>query len=290
MKFRPKFRKCALEVERNGWYRQLDRHFVAFRQRGPRLVVTFDNMKSRDMPGPRYPWGWSFVEAKGASHLGICMSRRNDWFRHPSLFDLFDELQQQDFFRDFDDVVFYGSSMGGYGALAFAAAAPGSRVVAFVPQTTLCPTLVPFETRFANGRKRGDYEDRRYVDGRDGALAASHVSIFYDPYHAPDQKHVERLAPANLTLFRAPFMGHKVPRVLRLMGNLRNISSAALENQLTEADFRAELRGRKEKYYFVKRLLNEALERGHDDLVARALARAEARTGRSMAYFRDEED
>ena len=46
----------------------------------------------------------------------------------------------------------------------FAAAAPGARVVAFCPQSTLCPDLVPWETRFANGRERGDWSDRRYAD------------------------------------------------------------------------------------------------------------------------------
>ena len=74
------FRRCAMEVAEDGFFRTMPRHFAAFKPRGARLVVTFDNMKSREAKAPRYPWGWRFLEELGVSHLGICMTRRNDWF------------------------------------------------------------------------------------------------------------------------------------------------------------------------------------------------------------------
>ena len=128
MNIKHAFKQCARALGNDDWCEQLDRHFVALKRRGPRLVVTFDNMTSRDAHGPRNPWGWNIVESLGHSHLGVCMSRRNDWFRHPDLFDLFDRLRDQGFFEQFEDVVFYGSSMGGCGALSFAQAAPGAHL------------------------------------------------------------------------------------------------------------------------------------------------------------------
>ena len=113
-----KFRKAAIEATATsgGFFRDFDRHSAVHFQRGSTLIVTFDNMKSRDMPVPRYPWAYQFVAKQGHSHLGIMMKRRNDWFRHRQLCDFFDELRDSGFFERFDNVVFYGSSMGGYGA------------------------------------------------------------------------------------------------------------------------------------------------------------------------------
>jgi len=42
-----KFRRCAMQAGQQGFFRALPRHGAAFFRRGPRLVVTFDNMKSR---------------------------------------------------------------------------------------------------------------------------------------------------------------------------------------------------------------------------------------------------
>ena len=286
MNIKHAFKQCARALGNDDWCEQLDRHFVALKRRGPRLVVTFDNMTSRDAHGPRNPWGWNIVESLGHSHLGVCMSRRNDWFRHPDLFDLFDRLRDQGFFEQFEDVVFYGSSMGGYGALSFAQAAPGARVVAFVPQTTLCPDLAPFEQRFLNGRERGDYKDRRYVDGAVGAGTARSVAVFYDPYHAPDRAQVERLPADNLQLFRAPFFGHKVPRLLHMMGSIRELTVAALNDELTAEKWKAAMAGRYQTPGYIRILLNAALEQGHHSLVSRALPRAEAHLTRPLPKYR----
>lgn len=177
-----------------GFFRALPRHGVAFFRRGPRLVVTFDNMKSRDVRGPRFPWGYQWLQRRGDSHMGVMMARRNDWFRHGALFDFFDEMAAAGFFGGFDEVVFYGSSMGGYGALAFAAAAPNARVVALVPQTRLD---LEWEPRFRRGFARGDWADRRYLDG---AAAGARASVVYDPMARLDRQHGARVSGGGIVL------------------------------------------------------------------------------------------
>lgn len=246
-----------------------------FRRSNRRLVVTFDNMKSRDAVGQQFPWGYQFLEKMGVSHLGLMMSLRNDWFRHADVWAFFDLLQQQCFFDRFDDVVFYGSSMGGYGALTYCRAVPGARVVAFMPQTHLDQTVVPFENRFRRAFERGRWNGR-YVDGADGAQSAAQVYVLYDPYHAEDAAHVARLAPENLTRLHLPWAGHQAGRVLHLLGVLPTVVGQAFDGTLTEAGFRAQVRAAKRCKLHTRLCLTAAVERGHEALVVRTPRTVEA--------------
>lgn len=247
----------------------MTRHVAAFFQRSSdTLIVTFDNMKSRDVKGPAFPWGYNFVQAQGHSHLGIMMSRRNDWYRHPDLNGFFDSLKQEGFFDRFRNVVFYGSSMGGYGALCYAAAAPGCRVVAFTPQTSLHPTVVPFETRYRRGFDRGVWSGGRYEDGVEGAQVAASVVAFADPFHPLDRAHIARLPKNNLIWARCPNMGHDAARMLKHMGVLTDVVLQAWTNTLTEQSFHKTVRGSRGISQGLARLvLNRGLETGHPQLV-----------------------
>lgn len=286
MNLKRAFRRCAAQVGPGGFARQMTRHCAIYAPRGRTLVVTFDNMKSREAKGARTPWGWDLVQRMGHSHLGICMTRRNDWFRHVDLLDFFDELRDTGFFTGFDEVIFYGSSMGGFGALAFAAAAPGARIVAHVPQTSLRPDLVPFERRYRPGQARGDWDDPRYADGAEGARLARSVTVFYDPLHRLDRQHVARLPQANLMAMRCPFMGHRVPRLLQQLGILRPVVERAFNGTLRQAHFSTLLGRRKTNLGYVRTLLDQGLERGHLRLVASAMDRIEQRPGVTMPKYR----
>ena len=53
----PRHRQSALVAMKDGFVRPMTRHTALFYRRSKDiLVVTFDNMKSRDLPGPAYPW------------------------------------------------------------------------------------------------------------------------------------------------------------------------------------------------------------------------------------------
>jgi len=268
-----KFRKAANEATATsgGFFRDSDRQYAVPFQRGSTLNVTFDNMKSRDMPVPRYPWGAEFVARHGHSHLGIMMKRRNDWFRHRQLCDFFDELRDSDFFDRFDNVVFYGSSMGGYGALTYASACPRARAIAFSPQTTLSPALVPWEHRYDNARQRGDWGEPRYADA---AVTTHHLRealVFYDPYMPEDRAHADRLTARGVSHLRCPFVGHKIPRYLAFWGLLGTVVQAAIDGTLTDAEFFRMIRVRRDHKSYVRQVLARAVETGHAPLARRAL-------------------
>ncbi|APZ51580.1 hypothetical protein [Salipiger abyssi] len=267
-----KFRKAALTAETNGFFKDLNRHFAVHFQRGSTLVVTFDNMKSRDMPVPRFPWGMEFLERRGHSHLGIMMRRRNDWFRQSRLCDFFDELRDGGFFDRFEKVVFYGSSMGGDGALTFAAACPRARVVAFYPQTTLSPALAPWETRYRDARDRGDWDEPRYADAADTVREIGEAMVLYDPYHQLDSRHAARLTAESVTHLRCPFLGHKIPRYFAFWNILSTVTTRAIDGTLTEAEFYSLLRARRDHKSYVRHLLTRATDHGHAPLAGQALA------------------
>lgn len=198
------------------------------------------------------------------------MSRRNDWFRHGDLWEFFDRLQDEGFFACFDEVCFYGSSMGGYGALTYARAAPGCRVVALMPQTHLDQDIVPFETRYRTAYGSGDWRGA-YLDGAEGARTASQVCVLYDPYHALDAAHVARLDHANFTALQMPWSGHQAARVLHKMGLLQSVVTQGFAGTLTASGFRKQVRQAECHVLGVRVLLNAALERGHKELVRGAL-------------------
>lgn len=255
----------------DGFVRNMTRHIALFYPRADRLIVTFDNMKSRDTPGPAYPWGYDLIAREGWSHLGLCMSRRNDWFRHPDVGVFFDELAQGRFFTQFSTVVFYGASMGGYGALTYSGAAPGARVVAFAPQTTLDPNVAAFETRFRSGFVRGDWSD----PASDGALAAAQaaqVVVLADPFEAADAAHVARLPQHNLTWLKCPNMGHNPARVLLHMGLLPDVVRNAWDGALTASDFAQTIRPRRSRAQ-ARMLLLRAINQGHSTLALRTIIR-----------------
>lgn len=268
-----KFRRAAIEATATtgGFFRDFDRHSAVHFQRGETLIVTFDNMKSRDMPVPRYPWAHQFVAKQGHSHLGIMMKRRNDWFRHRQLCDFFDELRDSGFFDRFDDVVFYGSSMGGYGALTYASACPRARAIAFSPQSTLSPELVPWERRYENARLRGDWSEPRYADAAETTRALRKALVFYDPYMAEDRAHADRLAVPGVVHLPCPFLGHKIPRYLAFWGLLGTVVRGAIDDTLSDEAFLRMIRVRRDHKSYVREVLSRAVAQGHGALARRAL-------------------
>lgn len=252
---------------KDGFYRESDEHAMLFIKRSDTLVVTFDNLDiAMEKREDKRPWGFAFIEKQGWSMLGVTAAGWT-WFRDPWVYAQFDALKKQGFFKGFKRVVFYGASMGGYGACAFAAACPGADVVAISPQSTLDKGLVPFETRYKTAWGRdfsGPYGDAAKVSGK-----AERVTLIYDPYEPLDAGHVNRFTAKNVVKLRAPLLGHRLGSSLQQMGILSPIVLAALNGTLTDQAFYQHLRARKTFGRYQKELFNRAVEQGHPDLARR---------------------
>jgi hypothetical protein len=174
-------------------------------------------------------------------------------------------MKDTGFFAGYDHVAFYGASMGGYGAITFAPAAPGCTVMAFAPQSSLDPAVVPFERRY---HVLGDWTGR-YRDAADGVRAAGRVFLAYDPMNGPDRRHVRRLMGPHVTLMPMPGVGHKLPPALQRMGILKPLALAGLEGTLDAAQFRRLYRARRQSVPWVIGLLQRAATRKHARLALR---------------------
>lgn len=250
----------------DGWFRPGENgHSLLYvpRSRGT-LVVTFDNldiaMNNRD---DRRPWGYGFIERQDWSVLAA-LAGGWTWYRESWVYDQFDALRDSGFFSQFDRVVFYGASMGGYAACAFSPAAPGCEVFAISPQSTVDKSLVPWETRYKTvwGRDfTGPYGDAAKV-----SQAAKRVSILYDPYEPLDAKHAARFTGDNVQHLRAPLLGHRLGSSLNQMGILNPIVLGALNGTLSAAEFHRLLRARKSSPRYQRELFKKTVARGHTDL------------------------
>jgi pimeloyl-ACP methyl ester carboxylesterase len=225
------------------------------------LVVTFDNLDiAMNKREDRRPWGFSFIEKQGWSMLGV-LAGGWTWYREPWVAQEFDRLRDDGFFDQFERVVFYGASMGGYAAAAFSAACPGADVVIISPQSTLDKTIVPWETRYKVAWDR-DFSGP-YGDAAEASRTARRVSILYDPYEPLDSGHVARFNGANVVKLRTPLLGHRLGSSLHQMGILTPIILGALDGTLTQSSFYQRLRARRTFPRYQRELFKRAVDRGH---------------------------
>jgi hypothetical protein len=111
-----------------------------------RAVVTFDFRHIRDggftvlKPSIK-------VQKSGQAYITVA-TKRNDWFLSESLSDCKDHVA--DFTKKFSRVVGFGSSMGGYGALALSRPFRFNQVLIVSPQATPFPDEPPFDRRFSD--------------------------------------------------------------------------------------------------------------------------------------------
>lgn len=252
---------------KEGFFDELEEHSFLFVPRGKTLVVTFDNLDiAMTKRADRRPWGFGFIEAQGWSMLGV-MANGWTWFRHQEVSRKFEALRDSGFFKQFSRVVFYGASMGGYAAAAYAAAAPGSTVFAISPQSTLDKKIVPWEMRYKKVWDR-DFSGP-FGDAALASRAAGDVHIMFDPYVAPDAAHAARFTGANVTFWRCPLLGHRLGSSLQQMGVLQDVARGAISGELTPRQFHRLLRKRHGFPRFQRELASLALDRGHPRLAQR---------------------
>lgn len=111
--------------------------------------------------------------------------RADDWYRGRDLLEWFAGPVYRGILGDYGAHSFYGVSMGGYGACAFCAPAPGVTVVAFVPQSTLDPAKVPWERRYVQGMAQ-DWTGP-WADAQESIGTASRAVVVYDPFDGTDR-------------------------------------------------------------------------------------------------------
>lgn len=229
------------------------RHFAAFIQNKPTLLVTFesyDQVKALSADGQ--PLGWSLAKALGWSNMAL-VSDGDTWFRDPRVFGFFDRLIDDGFFEKFDQILFYGAGAAGYAAAAFSVAAPGARVLCIQPQATLDPRVAEWDDRFVHMRRTAF--DTRYGYAPDMLDAADEAFVLYDPDNKLDAMHASLFTRPNVTKFRMRHLGPDMEQSLMGMSLLLRIIAQMSAGKLDGLNLAKLFRARRRYVPYLKRVL-----------------------------------
>ena len=241
-------------VSKSGEMRRLGKSHWAARTKGnTTLLVTFETLQGIQHISPTaHPLGWELVQSHGWSHLAL-ISDRDTWFRDKDVYSYFDELVDECFFDDFDNVVFYGAGSCGYAATAYSVVAPGARVLALQPQATLDPSIAGWDPRFIDHRKLC-FTDR-YGYAPDMIEATAKAFIVFDPHEAYDAMHAALFTQSNLEKLRLPHMGAALQVDLWQMDLLTELIETVAHDSLTATRFAQLARARRDHLPYLRRLL-----------------------------------
>lgn len=246
------------------------RHAGIFIEDGDTLLVSFETMSGIEaLSETRTPLGFDMVRDLGWSSLSV-LSHGDTWFRDPMVYGFFDQLLDDDFFDEFETVIFYGAGPCGYAAAAYSVASPGARVLLLQPQATLDPRVTEWDDRFAEAR-REDFTSR-YGFAPDMIDAADHVTVLYDPRERLDAMHSALFERRNVTRYRLPFFGGALQTDMRMLDLLPQMLVAVGEGALTPDRFAAMFRARRSYPPYLRKLLAH-LDGAGRDLLTRKLCR-----------------
>ena len=243
-----------------GFYRETKRHSVCYVPGNDVLIVSFDNAHGVNILEKRKPWGFEFIASQGWSVLGV-MERKTDWYRHQDLRVVFDELKDEGFFLQFRKVIFYGYSMGSYGATAFCPASPGA-------------TVLVYGTRAA--RNNDTFKDgilpldsNQYGDVRTGIPEAKQVYMFFDPTDKTDFMHSKVYSGSNVEKMECRHLGHHVANEFTNMEILKTILLDVVNDTFTRQTFYTLFRRRMDSPPYILKLMQAAIKNGHYMLALR---------------------
>ncbi|MFY0621447.1 MAG: hypothetical protein JXQ89_07110 [Pelagimonas sp.] len=232
--------------------RKQSKDLTVWEHRGPSdtLVVCFSGIGTDPEQSPPYEFARSATQNGQHNTLFIADPNRT-WLNGPGLLDqICDEV---DHFRaavGARQVISVGHSMGGFSALALPGFVKVDTVLAFAPQLSVHPEVVPDETHWMVYRDRiQDYrirsiEDHLNSDTRYIVLHGRHGR------EAPQRDRFPRRD--NLRHFIMPHTHHNVPQRLKKEGVLDTVFEQAISHQprrlrLTlESKLRAYLRPEKD--------------------------------------------
>lgn len=197
------------------------------------LIITFyPSFEERSSP-PLSSKGWGedyFPKFDYVSFIGV-IPKRSNWYREEGLVEFFTTLKDLGFFNIFSEIITYGSSMGGYGCLAYADYSSANKVISINPQASLSPQLAPWEKRYKVGLAYDWENNSPPINAGLGCINANQVFVIYDPFYYLDKKHVDLLKSVNKNIIEiyTPFLGHGLPITLTKVKILQPI----VENLIT---------------------------------------------------------
>jgi hypothetical protein len=237
-------------------------------QRNDIVFVTFEPLNPSRTDG-REGFGEPFFARRGVTAYHF-LAHTNSWYQLDEMTEALARVRAD--MPEGARVIAYGTSMGSYAAIRFSEALGVDTIIAFSPQASVDPSLVPWETRWA---PEGD----RLMWDRNPPRREAKVYVIYDPLNL-DRRHVRRLRKEiDVELVRTYFSGHGSIGFVQECGLLESVifdiagdrfDGPALEARLwgmrTSTPTYEKIRGRKRtgvlrrfRYYCIERFLDKRL-------------------------------
>ncbi|MBU2963385.1 phosphoadenosine phosphosulfate reductase [Citreicella sp. C3M06] len=243
------------------------RHHGIFVERGHTLLVSFESLPGIEaLSDNATPLGWELAQTEGWSSLAL-ISARDTWFRDQRVFEFFDQLLDDGFFDEFEQVIFYGAGPCGYAAAAYSVTSPGARVLMLQPQATLDPRVTEWDERFAESR-RVDFTSR-FGYAPDMLDACEKAFVLYDPRERLDAMHSALFERKGVTRYRLPFMGGALQADLIELGLLVPLLKAVADDSLTTLSFARMMRARRDHLPYLRKLLAKVEKSGRTAMAER---------------------
>lgn len=229
-----------------------------------RLVVCFDSRaESYDPSQTRPAWAYGFLEKRGLSAVHV-KPDQSCWYRQSQVADLLTAARDAGLFAAFDTVMTYGGSMGGFGALSFAATTQATTCLALNPQANLGPDVRAWETRYPEALDQ-DWTGPLCDLGTTTATTANVICVL-DPRYMPDRRQVELINNPHMTRLHIPFVRHRIPAHINALQMLKQLFADSLAGAVDPVWFRTQARRRRT----LLRYRNEMLRRTQDHPTRRA--------------------
>lgn len=227
-------------------------HNAAFVEKGDTLLVSFESLPAiQALSDDARPIGFDLAQAHDWSCLTV-ICNRDTWFRSGEVYGFFDQMTDDGFFDDFEQVIFFGAGPCGYAACAFSVASPGATVIALEPQATLDPRVTEWDDRFTHMR-RVDFTDR-YGYAPDMLDGAKDAYVVYDPSDRLGAMHAALFERSGVTRFRARHLGGGMQLNLSQMRVLKDLVTQAAQGSLDTERFASLYRARRTHPLYCKKL------------------------------------
>lgn len=232
-----------------------------------RLVVSFSGVGNKRHEEPpleffRLAHGLPRGAGQGANHVLFVTDESRSWMNTPGLAEAVAETVTETAARiDASRVVAIGNSMGASAALILASLMPVDTVVAFVPQFSVHPAIMPEETRWGYFRNRitaWPHPQTPDLAGRPTDVTVLHGTS------ADELAHVARF-PAMASHFLLPGQDHRLAQSLHARGLLAPIIANAIAGRHTRARDAVRAAGGVRRAQYEQKLRPHRVEEMQDD-------------------------
>ena len=195
--------------------------------------------------------------------IGI-MPKEKSWFPVASMQNMMPHVQP--ILDQFDTVIGYGGSMGGYAVLKYSKLLKMTRAISFVPQYSIDPQEVE-DSRYTEFFDEKLHQNMHIT--ADDVLPSTEYIIVYDPYYANDREHYLKIKPfiPHVLTLKLPFTGHEALSVLASSRLLNDF----IRHPLDASYFYEQMREvKKNSKFYYRNVINSLMSR-HSKALGRIL-------------------